>query len=162
MLLMQYHAEVRRRIRRGYADMNAGRIDKLVALFDQDAVFQMCGDHAFGGVLRGRETIARWFLRTRSLMPTLEITPLQIVVSGPPWTTHVAARFWIDGLLIDGSLYHNEGIQFMRLVWGSIVDDRLYEDTSILKEALALYAVPPLYPEPDRFARPYTARLPAR
>jgi ketosteroid isomerase-like protein len=64
------------------------------------------------------------------------VTPLQIVVDGLPWNTTTATRFWVDATMPDGTLYHNEGIQFLRIVWGRIVEARVYEDTDVLKNAL--------------------------
>ena len=89
-----------------------------------------------GGELHGREAVAQWFARVSRLFPDLRVTPLQIVVNGPPWRTTVATRFRVTASLPGGAAYRNEGMQYLRIAWGHIVEDRLYEDTDVLKDAL--------------------------
>jgi ketosteroid isomerase-like protein len=57
-------------------------------------------------------------------------------MNGLPWNTKIAVRFGVDATLPDGSAYHNEGMQYLRIVWGRIIEDRLYEDTDLLRRAL--------------------------
>ena len=42
----------------------------------------------------------------------------------------------ISAPLPDGTTYHNEGVQWLRLRWGRIVDDWVLEDTIALQRAL--------------------------
>jgi hypothetical protein len=48
----------------------------------------------------------------------------------------VATRFLVSATLPDGGPYANEGMQFMRLRWGRVIEDRLYEDTQALGQAM--------------------------
>ncbi len=36
----------------------------------------------------------------------------------------------------DGTPYRNEGMQYVRIAWGRILEDRVYEDTGTLERAL--------------------------
>ena len=136
MVFFAYHAVVRRVVLRALARVSAGTTDELLPQFRRDATFCFSGDHALGGELHGREQIAAWFARSRRLFPDHRLTPLDIVVRGGPWATTVAVRFRVSATLPGGEAYENEGMQYLRLRWGAIVEDRLYEDTMRLSEAL--------------------------
>jgi len=86
--------------------------------------------------LRGREQVRAWFERLHRLFPNLAITPVHVVINGGPWNTVAATRFLVKATLPDGSTYENEGMQYVRICWGSVVEDRLYEDTDNLKRTL--------------------------
>ena len=70
-----------------------------------------------------------------------QVVVQQVVVAGGPWHTRVTTRFLVRAPRPDGSLYTNEGVQLLRLRWGRIVEDRLYEDTQLLAEELATRGV---------------------
>ncbi len=132
-----YHAIVRRIMRAGFRRMSVTHdASQLVAQFSDDAVLVLSGDHDLGGEQRGREAIARWFARLFAMFPGFAIEPLAIVVAGPPWATTAATRFRITATLPDGSPYTNEGMQFVRIRFGRILEDRIYEDTAKLSSAL--------------------------
>jgi ketosteroid isomerase-like protein len=136
MLFAPYHAVVRAILRKAFVDISGGRGASVAAQFAEDATFQFYGDHALGGELHGRAAVAGWFERLNRLFPGLRVTPLQIVVNGAPWNTTVATRFRVTASLPGGEPYENQGMQFVRIAWARIVEDRIYEDTSRLKDAL--------------------------
>jgi len=136
MLFAPYHAIVRTVLRRAMADLSAGKTETAARQFREDATLCFSGSHALGGELHGREEIGAWFARLRRLFPNLKLTPLQIVVNGGPWATTVATRFRVNATLPGGEAYENEGMQFLRLRWTAIAEDRLYEDTERLCAAL--------------------------
>lgn len=130
-----------RKVTRGvYRRLSAGDYKTVVASFGDDAIFCFVGDHALGGRLEGREAIERWFERLFSVFPDLKLVPSEIIVKGHPWNTTVATRFSVSATLPDGRRYANQGMQFIRLRWGRIVEDYLYEDTAALSSALATVA----------------------
>jgi len=136
MLLAPYHAVVRGILRKSFADISSGRGANLPTQFAPDATLQFYGDHALGGEQHGRAAIAAWFERLHQFFPGLHITPLQAVVNGTPWNTTVATRFSVSASLPGGEPYRNEGMQFLRISWARIIEDRIYEDTARLKDAL--------------------------
>jgi ketosteroid isomerase-like protein len=138
MLFAPYHAVVRGILRKSFADISSGRGARLAAQFAPDATLQFSGDHALGGEMRGRAAIAAWFERLNRLFPGLRVTPLQVVVNGTPWDTAVATRFSVSATLPGGEPYRNEGMQYLRICWARIVEDRIYEDTAKLNDALRL------------------------
>ena len=136
-----YHAIVRGLIRRGFAEMNrTKRADALIPQFADDAVFAFVGTSALGGELHGRDAIAGWFRKIYALFPDFAIEPLAIVVAGWPWAPTVATRFRVSAPLPGGAPYENEGMQYVRIRFGRILEDRIYEDTARLEGALALIA----------------------
>jgi ketosteroid isomerase-like protein len=48
---------------------------------------------------------------------------------GWPWDTVAVTQFRIHAVLRDGRPYTNDGMQFLRIRWGRIVEDRVFEDT---------------------------------
>lgn len=159
-----YRLIVEQLLRRGFRHLSAGDYEYVVATFAPDAAFSFSGDHALGGALRGREAVRGWFQRLFHLFPDFAFVPQTIAVSGWPWNTVAATRFRVRATLPDGAIYHNEGMQFLRLRWGRVVEDRLYEDTQLLAATLAALAemgvaealAPPLGPVSPPGAAPAT------
>jgi ketosteroid isomerase-like protein len=131
-----YHAFVRRRVRHGFQLVSSGQIDAVVAQFADDAVFAFPGEHAMAGERRGHAAIRDWFEETRRLFPDFRLVAKTIIVEGGPWRTRVGTRFEVFATFPDGSPYRNEGMQFLEIRWGRIRQDRLFEDTQIVADAL--------------------------
>jgi ketosteroid isomerase-like protein len=132
-----YSSIVRRLVRARFAEMSAGDASRVVAMFGPTSTFCFVGDHALGGELTGRDEVAAWFVRLFATFPGISIEPVSIAVAGWPWATTVTTRFRVRAELPDGTAYRNEGVQLMTLRFGKVVDDRLYEDTAVLQDALA-------------------------
>ncbi len=131
-----YHRFVRRQIRRAYGLINAGQFDDLVAQFAPDALFSFPGDHVLGGEFRGPDAVRAWFAEVRRLFPDFQLEPRRIVVEGGPRNTHVATWFAASGTFPDGTPYRNEGAQLLELRRGRVQEDRLFEDTKVVIDAL--------------------------
>ena len=135
-----YRALVRTIVRRTYADVTAATYDRVVDGFASDALLVMLGEHPFAGERRGREVIRAWFRDVFALFPDFRLAAAEVIASGPPWNATVATRFRVSGTFPDGAPYRNEGMQFLRLRWGRVLEDRLYEDTQHLVAQLAAHA----------------------
>src|SRR5436305_2111474 len=135
-----YKAIVRFKVRQTLGRFSRGELDQAMGVFGPDSVFSFYGNHALGGELHGDEEIRRFFDRAYRLFPGTTIEPVAVVVSGWPWNTVLATRFHVRATLPDGSEYRNEGMQYARLRWGRIVEDRLFEDTQTLVETLTAVA----------------------
>jgi ketosteroid isomerase-like protein len=131
-----YRRFVRRKLRSAYADLSKGDCESVVKTFGPASVLEFAGTHALGGERRGADAVRTWFGRLFELFPGLRLEPRTVVVDGWPWDTRVAVRFSVRATLPDGSGYANEGMQFLRMRWGRVVEDRLYEDTQKLAAAL--------------------------
>jgi ketosteroid isomerase-like protein len=131
-----YHALVKKNARSTYRALSRGDHERVVSSFAPAAVLSFSGTHPLGGTFHGRAAISEWFERLFACFPDLELRPETIVVEGFPWNTSVATRFHVTATLPSGKTYSNEGMQFLRIRWGRLTEDRLYEDTQALAEAL--------------------------
>ena len=123
-------------VRRQFAHLSRGDWEKPFAKFTEEAVLRFPGDHELAGEFRGREAIRDWFARGWSLFG-FDFTVEDVVVSGPPWDMRAATRWSNDLRTSDGELFRNRGMQYLRLRWGRVVEDELYEDTQTLARAIA-------------------------
>jgi ketosteroid isomerase-like protein len=128
---------VRRLVRRRFAELSNGDAGRVVARFGPRSAFTMVGDHALGGVCLGREAVGEWFRGFFRTFPGIAIEPRHVVVAGSPWRTTIATQFVVRAELADGSRYRNEGMQLVRMKWGRVLEERIYEDTAVLQDALA-------------------------
>jgi ketosteroid isomerase-like protein len=135
-----YHQIVQGIVKQGFRELSQGNFEHVVKQFAPDAVFSFLGDHTLGGEWHGQEETRAWFQKLHSFFPDLTLNPLEIVVVGLPWNTVVHTRFKVTTTLPGSVPYENEGIQFLRLRWGKIVEDRIYEDTAKLVKALEYIA----------------------
>jgi ketosteroid isomerase-like protein len=131
-----YRLFVRRIVRKAFGNINADDYERVLPVFARDVVFCFAGDHAMGGEIKGPVLVREWFERVFRLFPDIRLEPKAVVVMGPPWRTFACTRFVVRGTLPDGRQYTNEGMQFLHLRWGKAVEDRLYEDTAVLVDAL--------------------------
>ena len=129
-----YKAIVRSQVRKAYARVSAGDFGSVFKDFHDDIRFQMMGrDHGLGGEQVGRAQVEAWFDETARLFPDLKLEAEEIVVEGFPWHLRVATRFRVSSAAAG---YENVGMQFLRIKMGKAVEDRLYEDTQVLDEAI--------------------------
>jgi ketosteroid isomerase-like protein len=127
---------VRRLVARRFRELSRGDASRIVRKLDDDSVFTMLGDHALGGERRGAAAVAALFDEMFRRLPGIVIRPVHVVVGGWPWRTTIATQFVVTADLPNGHPYRNEGMQLLRLRWGRIREERLYEDTAVLHDAL--------------------------
>lgn len=115
-----YHAIVRRKLRRAFADINAGRYEGIVAQFAPRHRHAMAGQHALAGERRSLASTALWYERLQRLLPGLAFDIRAIVVGGMPWHT-VATVAWDDRFTLpDGTTGSNTGVHEFELRWGRV------------------------------------------
>jgi ketosteroid isomerase-like protein len=127
-------------IRRAFAQLSVGRWEPSFRRFAHDALLRFPGDHALGGEFRGRAEIRAWFERAWGMFE-IRIDVQDVVVSGWPGRQRVATRFTGRITAADGRVFHTRGMQFLRLRWGRVLEEELYEDTQVLAAATAHAAV---------------------
>jgi ketosteroid isomerase-like protein len=100
----------------------------LLVLMADNVNFRFLGKHTWAADYHAKDEVRAWLNRYRRAR--LQLQPLEVVVSGPPWNTVVCTRFTDRATDERGELiYENEGVLFDRLVWGRIVEHVSYEDT---------------------------------
>jgi len=124
-----YKAIVRRIVRTGFRALSAEDYEQVVRQFHPQVIFSFAGPAPLGGERRGVEAVREWFQRLFSYFPRIRFTVQHVIVQGWPWNTLVATRLSIAAPRADGSMYRNDAMQFLRLRWGKVVEDHLYEDT---------------------------------
>ena len=130
------HAIVKRKIRNGFRHLSAGNYEAVLREFAPRVEFVFAGEHALGGNLGNIETIRLWFQRLFRIFPGLQFQVHDIVITGWPWHTVAATHFSVSSDFPDGRQYYNRGMQYVRLRWGRVVEDRIYEDTQKLVQEL--------------------------
>ncbi len=129
-----YHAIVRRKLRRAFADINAGRYDGIVAQFAPQHRHAMAGRHALAGDRRSVASTARWYERLQRLLPGLQFDVRAIVVGGMPWHT-TAAVSWDDRFALpDGTQGSNTGVHEFELRWGRVSSLVIHCDSQRLQQ----------------------------
>jgi ketosteroid isomerase-like protein len=131
-----YHAIVERNVRAGFREMSKGNYQAVTTLFAPDVRFAFSGDHAIGGECHTQAQVTQWFERLYRIFPDIQFEVRSVAVSGWPWDTTATTQFTVRATLRDGQRYENQAIQFLRLRWGRIVEDLLFEDTHKLVLAL--------------------------
>ena len=129
-----YSLVVQRIIRSSFASLSRGDWQPVVARFADDAQFRFPGRNMLAGEYRDKEQIEDWFRRTFGGPLKIELEVHDVTVRGGPWNTRVCTRFTAHVRCPDGTVFHNDGMQFARLSWGKVTTDFLYEDTQMVAE----------------------------
>ena len=124
-----YATIVRHIVRTGFRALSAGDYEQVLRQFHPQVLFSFAGPAPLGGERKGVEAVREWFQRLFSYFPGIQFTVHYVIVQGWPWNTLVATQLSVAAPRADGSMYRNEAMQFLRLRWGKVVEDRLCEDT---------------------------------
>lgn len=148
-----YHAIVRHRLRSAFADLNAGRYERIPALFAAQHRHSMVGTHALGGERRDLAATARWYGRLQRLLPGLRFDVDGVWVSGWPWHTRAVVA-WRDRFQLPGGREgSNRGMHEFELRWGRVSALTVHCDTARLAGYLAEVAAAG---QPEALAEPIT------
>ena len=135
-----YKLIVRRMVRTAFESLNRGDFERPLGKFAPDVHFRFAGDNAMGADVHGVEGARSWFRRAFGLFEGIRFEIHDVVVAGWPWNTTVATHFTVTATLPEGRPYRNEGMQLVRLRWGRIVEDLIFEDTHVVGAALEYLA----------------------
>jgi ketosteroid isomerase-like protein len=119
--------------------LSAGDADTLIRMFAPDAHLVFPGKSSFAGDHRGRAAIEAWMRRFVALGPKFEV--YDVGVAGPPWNLRVFFRFADRIPIPGGGRYENEGMEYLRIRWGKVHEQRVYLDTEAVSDFDALLAV---------------------
>lgn len=107
--------------------LNAGDTRLLMRTVASDALLVFPGSSSFAGEHRGKPAIEAWFKRFVELRPSFVID--DVAVTGPPWNMRVCFRFTDRIEIPAGGEYNNEGMEYLRMRWGMLQEQRVYLDT---------------------------------
>jgi ketosteroid isomerase-like protein len=118
---------VSRLIRRRFDKLSAGDARPVVRSFGDGARFTFPGEHSWALDTTDRTHIAAWFERFAAQRPQFVIE--DVVAHGPPWNLRVYTRGRDRIDLADGIAYENRWVQYARVSWAKMREDRVYLDT---------------------------------
>lgn len=130
-----YHAIVRRKVARVFAELSRGNYEFALAAAAPRLEHSFAGDHALGGVRHTPAALRLWFQRLYRLFPSLGFTVKHIAASGGPWDTTVVVEWHDRATLATGAPYDNDGVHVVRLRWGRLVSLHAYLDTAVVADA---------------------------
>jgi ketosteroid isomerase-like protein len=127
-----YHTIVRQKLEKSFQRINAGDYEYILKQFAPSFEHWFSGDHALAGTRHTLEVTQDWYKRLALMFPDLRFEVKKILVQGWPWNTTAAVE-WVDHLTApDGQAFSNEGVHFLRLRWGRVVELHIYCDTQKL------------------------------
>ena len=128
-----YAQAFERMLRRNVRRLMAGDVDALASFYADDAKLVFPGDNSWGPVYRGKDEI-RGFLE-RFLRVGIRGEVHEVMVKGPPWATTLLVHFSDSARGPDGALvYENDAVILLKVRWGKIVYEQVYEDTEKVAE----------------------------
>jgi len=135
-----YHLIVKQKLRRAFADLNAGRYERIVPQFAERHRHVLYGEHALAGERSTLASTRAWYARLQRLLPDLRFEVQAIAVTGWPWRT-TALVSWSDRFTLpDGSAGGNQGVHAFTLEWGRVTGLAVHCDSARLARYCALMA----------------------
>ena len=107
--------------------LNAGDKPALMRGFADDAHLVFPGDSSFAGDYHPKREIEGFMDRFLALGPSFVVH--DVGAAGPPWNLRVFFRFSDRIPIPDGGEYRNEGMEYLRIRWGKVREQRVYLDT---------------------------------
>jgi ketosteroid isomerase-like protein len=132
-----YHTIVRRILRQGFANVNKGNFDAVLAQCAPNIRHRFAGDHALGGERHDVDMLRRWFRRVAVVFPGMQLDITDMFVKGMPWDTRAIVTWTEHVDLPTGRHYVNNGIHYIHLRWGRVTSISVALDTQLAAEVLA-------------------------
>lgn len=127
-----YHYTVKPTLRRAFADINAGRYERIVPQFARQHRRVLYGQHALAGERTTLASTTAWYARLQRLLPDLRFEVHGIAVTGWPWHT-TAMVSWNDYFTLpDGGAGSNQGVHAFIRSWGKVTTLVIHCDTERL------------------------------
>ncbi|MDT5014656.1 MAG: hypothetical protein QOD39_816 [Mycobacterium sp.] len=123
---MIYRWIVRKAALAGWKRLSDQRVDEIPLAGDVHFVF--FGDHPLAADLHDADALRAWLRELFTRFPRLRFEVEDMIVEGGPWSTRVATRY---SAVQDGRLIYR-GVQFARVVWGKLAEERIQPDTQML------------------------------
>lgn len=127
-----YNVIVRSRVRRLWLRVGEGDYMPAISMASPKVYFHFMGTTALSQRSATRDEFQTWFEDLFHRFPGLKIKLLDVTSHGWPWATTIAVRLAITAPLADGTTYHNDAMQWMKLRWGKLILDEVLEDTMAL------------------------------
>ncbi len=116
-------------VRRGFAALNLGDVDGVMALFADDAVLEFPGGSALAGRYEGAQAIRHFFVERRARVDRLHYTLTHVAVTETLTlgTSNTVLVEWVLAeTMADGQAHHVSGVTSLHLHGGKVVRAREY------------------------------------
>jgi ketosteroid isomerase-like protein len=133
--LNPYRWVLKSKIIKGYDELNKRNYKYVTNLFDERVIYEFEGDHSLGGTRISRQGVEKWFERLFRLLPGKFVVN-SVIVSGPIWDTTAVIEFTDTVTPQFGPAYQNNGIQVVKLKFGTAYKIHTYVNTHRIINAL--------------------------
>lgn len=127
---MIYRWFVRKQAFALWAKLSDQRIDEIPLAANVRFVY--LGDHELAADLVGADEEREWLREFFRRLPGVRLEVEDMVIEGGPWSTRVATRY---AAIRDGHVVYR-GVNFGRIVWGKVVEEKILPDAKALAAAL--------------------------
>ncbi len=135
-----YHTLIRSKVRDVFKRLSHGDYEPVLASLAPNFEHWFIGDHALSGLRTSQAITRAWYERLYRIFPDLRFDLHRIVVQGAPWDTTVTIEWTDHFTLHTGKQGSNFGVHIIRFKWAQAVSVRVYCDTQLLSDNLAIQA----------------------
>jgi ketosteroid isomerase-like protein len=121
-----------------FTELNRGNYEPVLSGLASNFEHWFIGEHALAGRRTTLAVTRNWYERLFRIFPNIRFELHNIVVSGWPWSTVVTVEWSDSYTLLNHEKRFNCGVHVIRLKWGRGVSVRIYCDTALLLENLAI------------------------
>ncbi|MBI3244528.1 MAG: nuclear transport factor 2 family protein [Chloroflexi bacterium] len=133
-----YNTIVRAQVTKLFDELNKGNYEPILNGLAKDFEHWFVGNHALSGRRNSLAVTRAWYERLFKIFPNIHFDLCNILITGRPWNTLVAVEWTDHYTLLNGEKRTNCGVHLIRLCWGKGVSVRIYCDTHLLLENLAI------------------------
>lgn len=133
-----YSQIVRAKVEKIFQELNKGNYEPVLGGFGASFEHWFVDDSALSDRRTSMPVTRAWYERLYRIFPNIQFQVQTIAISGWPWNTLVTVEWTDSYLLLNGEHRHNCGVHLIRLQWGKGTSVRIYCDTSLLDENLAI------------------------
>ena len=135
-----YHTIMRSKVRDVFDQLNEGKYDLIFASLAPKFEHWLIGDHALSGLRTSLLVTRQWYERLYRIFPNIHFDLKKIIVQGTPWDTTVTVEWDDSYILLNGEKRTNLGVHIIHFKWFKADSIRVYCDTKLLLENLAIQA----------------------
>jgi hypothetical protein len=135
-----YHAIMRAKVREVFNDLNHGRYEPILASLAPKFEHWFIGDHALSGLRTSMPVTRQWYERLYHIFPNIHFDLKNIVVQGMPWDATITVEWDDNYTLLNNEKRWNLGVHIIHFKWTKADSVRIYCDTKLLLENLAIQA----------------------
>ena len=121
-----YHYITRQVVKRAFADLSSGRYEHHLQRFHPQAKLTVAGSPETSGIYQSTDGIRQAFEQLYDYLPQHQFNLREIWIRGSFWNTRVAVA-WIDNAKDrNGESVTRQGMNFIRIQWGKVVEEEIY------------------------------------